>query len=185
MLSSFPYRSYRYVLNAGQLAFSTSDVVIFAISMDMSYQPRGVMLFGSCNSFSFHSQGVSGGHLALPDAKSIFNHQSQSKQLLWESTRNSKNIGIIFINWAIMGLKAAALLTLLCLTTLGLSTVTRDIYSRWLNAALTSSGAYSEIGYTNCYPDLAEVGVEELISGLESGTWTSVELTKVCCHHLS
>lgn len=70
--------------------------------------------------------------VALPDAKSIFNHQSQSKQLLWESTRNSKNIGIIFINWAIMGLKAAALLALLCLTTLGLSTVTRDFYSRWL-----------------------------------------------------
>jgi hypothetical protein len=60
LLSRFPYRSYRYVLNAGQLAFSTSDVVIFAISMDVSYQPRGVMLFGSCNSFSFHSQGVSG-----------------------------------------------------------------------------------------------------------------------------
>jgi hypothetical protein len=31
-----------------------------------------------------------------------------------------------------MGLKAAALLALLCLTTLGLSTVTRDFYSRWL-----------------------------------------------------
>jgi hypothetical protein len=68
----------------------------------------------------------------LPDANSIFNHQSQSKQLLWESTRNSKKIGIILINWAIMGLKAAALLALLCLTTLGLSTVTRDFYSRWL-----------------------------------------------------
>jgi amidase len=54
-----------------------------------------------------------------------------------------------------------------------------------VNAALTSSGAYSVIGYTNCYPDLAEVGVEELISGLESGAWTSVDLTKVCCHHLS
>lgn len=54
-----------------------------------------------------------------------------------------------------------------------------------VNAALMSPGAYMVIGHTNCYPDLAEVGVEELISGLESGAWTSVDLTKVCCHHLS
>jgi hypothetical protein len=54
-----------------------------------------------------------------------------------------------------------------------------------VNAALTSSGAYSVIGYPDCYPDLAEVEVEELVSGLESGAWTSVDLTKVCCHHFS
>jgi hypothetical protein len=37
-ISRSPYGSYRYVLNAGQLAFTTSNAVIFAVSMDMSYQ---------------------------------------------------------------------------------------------------------------------------------------------------
>ncbi|TVY62812.1 putative amidase [Lachnellula suecica] len=31
---------------------------------------------------------------------------------------------------------------------------------------------------TSCYPDLLDVGSEELVAGLESGAWTSVDLTK-------
>lgn len=29
------------------------------------------------------------------------------------------------------------------------------------------------------YPDLLDVGAEELVTGLENGAWTSVDLTKV------
>jgi amidase len=50
---------------------------------------------------------------------------------------------------------------------------------------LARSRAYLLIGDAACYPDLLEVGAEELIAGLESGAWTSVDLTKVCCHNLS
>lgn len=32
-----------------------------------------------------------------------------------------------------------------------------------------------------CYPDLLDVDAEELVAGLESGAWTSVDLTKVNC----
>jgi hypothetical protein len=32
------------------------------------------------------------------------------------------------------------------------------------------------------YPDLLDVDAEELVAGLESGAWTSVDLTKVNFH---
>jgi hypothetical protein len=41
------------------------------------------------------------------------------------------------------------------------------------------------IGNNRLYPDLLDVGAEELIAGLESGAWTSVDLTKVCGQNLS
>jgi hypothetical protein len=31
----------------------------------------------------------------------------------------------------------------------------------------------------SCYPDLLEAAAEELVAGLESGAWASVDLTKV------
>jgi hypothetical protein len=34
-------------------------------------------------------------------------------------------------------------------------------------------------GHTDSYPDLLDVGVEELVAGLERGAWTSMQLTKV------
>jgi len=46
--------------------------------------------------------------------------------------------------------------------------------------AIVALGASRPASSTNgaVYPDLIEVGVEELIAGLESGAWTSVDLTK-------
>jgi amidase len=41
------------------------------------------------------------------------------------------------------------------------------------------------IGDAASYPDLLDVGAEELIAGLENGAWTSVDLTKVCYRDLS
>lgn len=43
----------------------------------------------------------------------------------------------------------------------------------FLSDNLIGSTVYSQ------YPDLLDVGAEELVSGLESGAWTSVDLTKV------
>ncbi|CZR62918.1 related to amidase [Phialocephala subalpina] len=44
-----------------------------------------------------------------------------------------------------------------------------------LSKLVWAKNGYVEI---SCYPDLLEVGAEELIAGLESGAWTSVDLTK-------
>ncbi|KAE9365213.1 glutamyl-tRNA amidotransferase subunit A [Stipitochalara longipes BDJ] len=60
-----------------------------------------------------------------------------------------------------MVLKTVVLLVLISLSTLGLSVAQDAFYE----------GA-------TCYPNLLEVGAEELIAGLESGAWTSMDLTK-------
>jgi amidase len=69
--------------------------------------------------------------------------------------------GVVSTNWLSMTLKVAAFLALLTFSTLGLSTARRTVHE-----------------VAECYPDLLEVGAEELVAGLESGAWTSVELTK-------
>lgn len=44
--------------------------------------------------------------------------------------------------------------------------------------------AYFLLGTKECYPDLLDTGAEELVAGLESGAWTSVDLTKVFDHSI-
>ena len=76
-----------------------------------------------------------------------------------ESSINSNSTDF-FNNWLSMVLKAVFLLVLVSLATLGVCPA---------KAAINNDA--------NGYPDLLEVGAEELIAGLESGAWTSVDLT--------
>jgi len=47
---------------------------------------------------------------------------------------------------------------------------------------LTSDTLIGSSAKASCYPDLLDTDVEELVAGLESGVWTSVDLTKVNFH---
>lgn len=62
-------------------------------------------------------------------------------------------------NWRVMSFKLFIAFALLCLSKVGLS----------------APRLYTQ---SPCYPDLLDVGAEELVAGLESGAWTSVDLTK-------
>jgi amidase len=94
-------------------------------------------------------------HSDLKSPSAPGQHMEQSDHSIPQCT------GVISTNRLIMALKAAILLTLLSFSTLGLSTASRAFR-----------------GDASCYPDLLEVGAEELVAGLESGAWTSVDLTK-------
>jgi len=58
-------------------------------------------------------------------------------------------------------------------------------FLRYVAAGSIGTKSNSLIGYTICYPDLLEAGAEELVAGLESGAWTSVDLTKARWHDFS
>ncbi|KAK0105868.1 hypothetical protein ONS95_004381 [Cadophora gregata] len=62
-------------------------------------------------------------------------------------------------NWTAMSFKLLVVIALLCLSKVG-----------WSAPRLHTQSP--------SYPDLIDVGAEELIAGLESGAWTSVDLTK-------
>ena len=51
-----------------------------------------------------------------------------------------------------------------------------------INQFITKSIHLQITAQSPCYPDLLDVGAEELVAGLESGAWTSVDLTKVKRH---
>lgn len=81
--------------------------------------------------------------------------------------------------WRAMSFKVFVLVVLLCLSRVGWATAPR-LYSECIPIHQPHKfAAYTFTASSPCYPDLLDVGAEELIAGLENGAWSSVDLTKV------
>jgi hypothetical protein len=80
-------------------------------------------------------------------------------------------------HWAIMAFRFTILLSLLAFLTQGWSSPPG--YSGFLPPSSQRADTYPLTEKSTYYPDLLEAGVEQLVAGLESGAWTSVDLTKV------
>jgi hypothetical protein len=118
--------------------------------------------------------------VSFPTGKLDLKHHAQSKQLSNESELEAHpNLNTALTNWMATGLKIAALFALLTLSPLGWSSTTRNSYGM-PSCHFHTIKSFLIAGYPTSYPDLLDVGAEELVAGLESGAWTSVKLTKVC-----
>ena len=74
-----------------------------------------------------------------------------------------------------------SILHLFCWVWVGWDGLRRDCTVS-INQFITKSIHLQITAQSPCYPDLLDVGAEELVAGLESGAWTSVDLTKVKRH---
>jgi len=149
-----------------QLAFAVSDAVIDSVSMERFYYLALVIVLAMIVKPDGWRKGssyfIKPANPPLSAADSDSKYRSAPERISRDTEyRIPPYTGVVSTSWLRMTLKAAAFLALLTFSTLGLSTARCTVHE-----------------VAGCYPDLLEVGAEELVAGLESGAWTSVELTK-------
>jgi len=148
------------------LAFAVSDAVIVSVSMERFYYLALVIVLAMIVKPDGWRKGsgyfIKPANPPLSAADSDSKYRSAPERISRDTEyRIPPYTGVVSTSWLSMTLKAAAFLALLTFGTLGLSTARCTVHE-----------------VAGCYPDLLEVGAEELVAGLESGAWTSVELTK-------